>query len=641
MDRTLSAMRDIIGDRSFDIESVLSVSREQLLGSIGSPRDGEERHTIILLVLACLRLQEFRHLELLLGAMIFDRESGEKPIQDPVVHSSVSVNVGLLGLEVADRLKAVLVDIGILRRRIGKSRIRIAGDSWLIKIIADSIKLFSEQKHVPQGPPTLRNVLLDIYSGDFSTKKFDSPFSDLEARLFGSWLDPRRAGPRGGLKRDDFLVLMVLVLSSKTYVNDILLKLVDAYVYEGSGQRRNPLQHTIEFLAIRAEVLFGGTAALNWERIVEIGVHIVHRDTDTLEVRGEPNSVALVRDMLALIYDVVLGKRKIDGLAFGGTVEVKGQSDALQENVENANPEAVDVPPAPQPLSVVRVRETAQGYDLANPDYSTDEMNDPLNRETFDHLQSLIRDLDGPMAGLLNSHPQLAATFGKYRKHLGRSIKEANIVGLFLVGTALAEQILALEPSRIIGTMTEPVEAAIIADLRSAIVSHKGLIAGFSAGRAMLKRVADYNESGADPKASVARSKPILEGMSQVPGLLADLAGGIADSLVRAIVLNPVTLLTVVAAEEFIRSALLAFGETIRKHKAAATGVSTAIYGFSDTKPVKLLWLASKYLYVYSDILIAGVASDAVTRIYVEWMIVNAASIVQKGMAKSDRPGEQ
>jgi hypothetical protein len=128
----------------------------------------------------------------------------------------------------------------------------------------------------------------------------------------------------------------------------------------------------------------------------------------------------------------------------------------------------------PDDYTLATLKPTEDGYDLKQPVYADDEINDPTNRQVFGHMQGLIKRLDNAMIGLANSHPEFAATFADYRRQLGQDIAGTNIGGVWLAGAALAEFALALARGRLAGTMTEAVEPAVLADLLVRIAAGSG-----------------------------------------------------------------------------------------------------------------------------------------------------------------------
>jgi hypothetical protein len=89
------------------------------------------------------------------------------------------------------------------------------------------------------------------------------------------------------------------------------------------------------------------------------------------------------------------------------------------------------------------------------------------------------------------------------------------------------------------------------------IVDHKVLTEGFAVGRQMRERAERFNASCDDPNAAAARSKPVLEAMLKVPGLLAERALSIVDALNRAMgFVGDLSLQTVVASQELSRNAV-------------------------------------------------------------------------------------
>jgi hypothetical protein len=193
-----------------------------------------------------------------------------------------------------------------------------------------------------------------------------------------------------------------------------------------------------------------------------------------------------------------------------------------------------------------------------------------------------------------------------------------NIGGVWLAGAALAEFALALAPGRLTETMTEAVEPAVLADLRALIVDHKLLTEGFAVGRQMRERVDRFNASGENPQAAAARSKPVLEAMLKVPGLLAERARSIVDALNRAMnFVGDLTLQTVVASQELSRNAVLAIGGMIYAHETAIR--LTVVLGGADH--FDSLALALVFFRDHGQTVCALASNDPVMRIWIEYII--------------------
>jgi hypothetical protein len=345
-------------------------------------------------------------------------------------------------------------------------------------------------------------------------------------------------------------------------------------------------------------------------RLPEMGVKISSKNGNII-IEGEQKLVELATGAIKFLQD----GNFIDN-ATDHPRDTSFSSDRDDNGTVATSP--TTQPTAPEPSSGATLKPTEEGYDLEQPVYADDEMNDPTNRQVFGHMQGLIKRLDNAMIGLANSHPEFAATFDDYRRQLGQDIAGTNIGGVWLAGAALAEFALALAPDRLTGTMTEAVEPAVLADLRALIVDHKLLTEGFAVGRQMRDRVERFNASGNDPKAAAARSKPVLEAMLKVPNLLAERARNIVDALNRAMnLVGDLTLQTVVASQELSRNAVLAIGRMIYAHETAIR--LTVVLGGADH--FDALALALVFFRDHGQTVCALASNDSVMRIWIEYII--------------------
>jgi hypothetical protein len=183
---------------------------------------------------------------------------------------------------------------------------------------------------------------------------------------------------------------------------------------------------------------------------------------------------------------------------------------------------------------------------------------------------------------LTNSHPELVAEFEDYKAFLSDDIAETNVAALWLAGSGLAEFITALNPDRLAGTMTEAVEPAVLADLRSLIVSHKTFVEGTLVGQEMRERVARFNESGEPPETVNDRSRPILGALLSVSGLLTKPTTSLVSSLHRALgIVQDANLQLTVSSSEMARNAVLAVSTYIYKLKSQLDFATVFIGGNS------------------------------------------------------------
>jgi hypothetical protein len=143
-------------------------------------------------------------------------------------------------------------------------------------------------------------------------------------------------------------------------------------------------------------------------RLLEMGIKITPQNGKII-IEGERMLVKLAEEAINNLQDRTIFLKLADPLA-----HTFSNSDRDDNGTVATSP--ATRPTAPEPSSGATLKPTEEGYDLEQPVYAADEINDPTNRQVFAHMKGLMKRLDNAMIGLANSHPEFAATFSDYRR---------------------------------------------------------------------------------------------------------------------------------------------------------------------------------------------------------------------------------
>jgi len=218
-------------------------------------------------------------------------------------------------------------------------------------------------------------------------------------------------------------------------------------------------------------------------------------------------------------------------------------------------------PPATGPASVLVA--TPKGYEIRPQPNRDEERADPVQVMLHANIRKQIAALQGMIDRIGNEHPLLAAEFTDYAALVQVGMDALDVPAIWSAGSGLAEMVARVANAN--GTMTPPLEPEPLAILHSLIRNNIAFVQGFEAGRAMTKRVTDFQTAAMPSNVFRGVADNVLRAMLSVPGLLATNARHLLLSITRALDEAPsVALQLLVAAGETARNGVISIGRSIQ-----------------------------------------------------------------------------
>jgi hypothetical protein len=206
---------------------------------------------------------------------------------------------------------------------------------------------------------------------------------------------------------------------------------------------------------------------------------------------------------------------------------------------------------------------TSAGYEILLLPLPEDERTDPIQVRLYARIQRRIQSLRPLIARIRNMHPILADEFDEYRALVTVGLDGLDVASVWSAGNALREMLLQFEKA--VDAMTPRPEPEPLALLNSLMRDDIAFIQGFEAGRALTRRVAEFEQAAQPPGVVRSVSHDVLAVFLTIPRLLAAKASGLLNAIVMAIENSPTaTLQLTVAASETARNSVIAAGRYIQ-----------------------------------------------------------------------------
>lgn len=278
-------------------------------------------------------------------------------------------------------------------------------------------------------------------------------------------------------------------------------------------------------------------------------------------------------------------------------------------------------PAVPESGPAAVLKPTPDGFEIDAKQSPPNELDDPTQKAIYSRLSQRVARLRTTMLRIENSNAELVAEFMDYAALIGENAADVDVATLWSAGSALTAFVKAHDPALQTGTMTPPLEPGTIAQLTALMADHVVFVGGTSVGKELQERVFRDAQAGLQANELGGRTKPVLDALADVRGLLATRAKHLVDSLRRALgVLNDVTLPLAVGSTETARNAVLSIGTTIYRACLHVEGITIAgnLMGIdtSTLEPARMLFRDN------APAIMALIQNEPQMVTFVEWVVM-------------------
>ncbi len=258
--------------------------------------------------------------------------------------------------------------------------------------------------------------------------------------------------------------------------------------------------------------------------------------------------------------------------------------------------------PREEPAATVQIADGR--YELAASPPEESERADIDNITWHGQVLRRIARLRGAMNQIDNTHRPLAEEFGDFAMFVGDDLATLNIAATCSALGALDEHVRVFDVYRGgSGTLTDPLEPALVVGLRALVNDATTLIGGFEKGRLYLTRARELRALDVPPAASARAAASVLRSMHDRADLLGDRFKKLVGALLRGLddaQASSGALLT--GATMTAINALIAFGRKVGPGlvaPAATVAVLDAVFKVSGDPNWELANRTARYLLDY------------------------------------------
>ena len=266
---------------------------------------------------------------------------------------------------------------------------------------------------------------------------------------------------------------------------------------------------------------------------------------------------------------------------------------------------------------------TPEGFDLAPRPLPQAERENFTQQALHARLGRRIARLQAQIDRIRNTHPTLAAEFDDFTTFATADLDNLDVASLWSAGAGLDDFVRALDAPAA-GTMTEPLEPEVRAELRALVRDHTAFIMGFSEGRVLTTRAQALHEIDRKPDELAATLVGVLRSMMATPRLLTEHARHLVQSLNRALDDLPFQTFSVISGGyETGRNGLIAIGRALHPLLIVAGAADIARILAGDAQ-ADTLRVALVYLRDNANTILALAASDRQMAEWLAWLIERA-----------------